>query len=215
MIDGISHRKAAIMCQISQSPTHFIMKHLSLLASIVLIFGSSAATAQEVPEGVKQGIEGKKAPPLGVTEWIQLPDGKDQFDPRILADKVVVLFLFQSTCEACHKREFPVLQELVKEFKGNDGVVFLAIQTPFEKFTSNTELQLKPTAEKYDLDIPFGHLPKTKDLYSINVAYETGGTPWWVVINREGIVEFNGFTMDPEIAKGNIRKLIAGEAIPE
>jgi len=93
--------------------------------------------------------------------------------------------------------------------------VFLAIQTPFQNLTSNTELRLKPTAEKFDLDIPFGHLAKTKDFYSINDAYETGGTPWWVVINREGIVEFNGFTLDPQIAAENIRKLIAGEALPE
>ena len=177
---------------------------------------SGLGTAEKpLPEGVKTGIEGKKAPPLGVTDWIQLPDGADQFDTRTLADKVVVLFLWQSTCEACEKREFPVLQKLVKEFEGNEQIMFLAIQTPFENFTSNSELRLKPTAEKFDLKIPFGHLAKTKDSYSINVAYETGGTPWWVVINKEGIVEFNGYTMDPEIGIANLRKLIAGAALPE
>jgi hypothetical protein len=68
-------------------------------------------------------------------------------------------------------------------------------------------------AEEFDLDIPFGHLAKTKDAYSINVAYETGGTPWWVVINKKGVVEFNGFTMNAEIGAENIRKLIAGEKV--
>ncbi len=191
------------------------MKHLSIFSSLALLSCFFSATAQEVPEGVQKGIEGKKAPPLGVTDWIQLPDGDDQFNSGMLDGKVVVLFLWQSTCEACEKREFPVLQKLVKAFDGVDEVVFLAIQTPFENFTTNSELQLKPTAEKYELSIPFGHLPKTKDLYSINVAYETGGTPWWVVVNKEGIVEFNGFTMNPEIGEQNLKKLIAGEAIPE
>ena len=102
---------------------------------------------------------------------------------------------------------------MVKEFDGNDDVVFLAIQTPFQDYTSNSELMLKPVAEEFDLDIPFGHLAKTKDAYSINVAYETGGTPWWVVINKEGVVEFNGFTMNAEIGAENIRKLIAGEKV--
>lgn len=191
------------------------MKRILLLASAALALSIQPSHSEEVPEGVKQGIEGQKAPPLGVTTWIQLPDGEDQFDASILEDKVVVLFLFQYTCEACQKREFPVLQELVEEFEGNDEIIFLAIQTPFEKFTSNSELQLKPMAEKFDLDIPFGHLPKTKDLYSINTAYETGGTPWWVIINKEGIVEFNGFTIGPEVARENLRKLIAEEALPE
>lgn len=196
-----------------------------IFTSLILPWSSSlaqpevnAATGSEerpLPEGVKTGIEGKKAPPLGVTDWIQLPDGDDQFDPRILGGKIVVLFLWQSTCEACEKREFPVLQKLVKEFEGNDEIVFLAIQTPFENFTSNSELRLKPTAEKFGLKIPFGHLAKTKDNYSINVAYETGGTPWWVVIDKEGIVEFNGYTMDPDIGIANLKKLIAGEKIPE
>lgn len=203
------------------------MKNFFLIISVALILPVTSAVAQAdgenasnseekaSPTGVKTGIEGKKAPPLGVTDWIQLPEGEDQFDTKILGGKVVVLFLWQSTCEACEKREFPVLQKLVKEFEGEKEIIFLAIQTPFENYTSNSELRLKPTAEKFDLKIPFGHLAKTKDQYSINVAYETGGTPWWVVIDKEGIVEFNGYTMDPEIGIANLKKLIAGEEIPD
>jgi len=89
----------------------------------------------------------------------------------------------------------------------------VAIQTPFEDFTTNSELQLRPTAKKFGLDIPFGHLAKTKDNYNINTAYQTAGTPWWVVIDRKGIVVFNDMTMDPDIASANIRKLIAGEEV--
>jgi thiol-disulfide isomerase/thioredoxin len=124
-----------------------------------------------------------------------------------------VILCFQSTCVACEKREFPVLKQLVNEFEGNTEVAFLAIQTPFEDFASNSELQLKPIAEKHGLSIPFGHLAKTKDTYSINVAYETGGTPWWIVIDKEGTVVFNDYTMAPDIAAANIRKLIEGKPV--
>ena len=62
-----------------------------------------------------------------------------------------MILCFQSTCVACEKREFPVLKQLVNEFEGNTEVAFLAIQTPFEDFASNSELQLKPIAEKHGL----------------------------------------------------------------
>jgi thiol-disulfide isomerase/thioredoxin len=170
-------------------------------------------TTEDKKELAPKGIEGKPARPLGVSDWIQLPEGKERLEITDFKDKVLVLFLFQSTCEACKKREFPVLQKLVKEFDGNDGVAFLAIQTPFQDYATNSQLQLKPTAEEFNLDIPFGHLAKTREAYSINAAYETGGTPWWVIIDRKGMVEFNGFTIHPDVAIENIKKLIAGEEL--
>lgn len=177
------------------------------IASFILT-GTAPLAAQPLT-----GIEGRKAPPLGVTTWINLPEGKVRLGLPDFAGKVLVLFCFQNTCEASHEREFPGLQQLVKEFEGDEDIAFLAIQTPFERFTDNSELNLRPIAEKFGLDIPFGHLAKTATEYSINVAYETGGTPWWVVIDKEGVVVFNGHTLDPEVATANLRKLAAGEAV--
>jgi thiol-disulfide isomerase/thioredoxin len=185
------------------------MKYLTTSLLLAIASLTLPLSAQEP----KSGIEGKEAPPLGVTTWIQLPEGKDRLGIPDFKDKVLVILCFQSTCVACEKREFPVLQQLIKEFEGNEGVAFLAIQTPFEDFASNSELQLKPIAQKHNLDIPIGHLAKTKDTYSINVAYETGGTPWWIVIDREGKVVFNDFTMAPDVAAANITKLIAGSPV--
>ena len=167
---------------------------IPFLLSLALCF--TQGEAQEVTQGeaqeVAKGIQGQQAPPLRVTEWIQLPEG---------------------TCEACHKRAFPTLQNLVKQFGDTPGVNFLAIQTPFEDFLDNTELKLAETAEKFDLQIPFGHLSKTPDFYSINAAYRTGGTPWWVIVNRDGVVEYDGFFLNPEVAVENLEKMIAGEPV--
>ncbi len=185
------------------------MKLPSLSLFAALIAFAIPAQSQEP----NKGIEGASAPPLGVSTWIQLPEGKERLGIPDFKDQVVVILCFQSTCVACEKREFPVLKQLVEEFEGQDGVSFLAIQTPFENFATNSELQLKPTAEEHGLDIPFGHLAKTQDTYSINVAYKTGGTPWWIVIDREGKVVFNDFTMAPDIGAENIRKLIAGTPV--
>lgn len=190
------------------------MKRFFLLLLATAVLSPLLLNAQdEAKTEPLKGIEGSKAPALGVQTWINLPEGKERLTLFDFPNKVVVIFLFQSTCEASKKREFPMLQQLVKEFQGIEDVVFLAIQTPFQDYTSNSEFMLKPMAEEFDLDIPFGHLAKTKGAYSINVAYETGGTPWWVVINKEGVVEFNGFTMNAEVGAENIRKLIAGEKV--
>ena len=197
------------MPDFSNPSPHSSMKFFSRSLLFAVTFFAIPLQAQEP----KTGIKGQKAPPLGVTTWIQLPEGKDRLGIPDFKDKVLVVFCFQSTCVACGKREFPVLQQLIKEFKGNEDVAFLAIQTPFEDFATNSELQLKPIAEKHKLDIPIGHLAKTKDTYSINVAYETGGTPWWIVIDREGTVVFNDFTMAPDVAAANIQKLIDGASV--
>lgn len=210
MGEDLFRRNPAIMCQIFQSKDlPLTMKPFSRVLTAALFSILLPLQAQEP----KTGIKGQPAPPLGVTTWIQLPEGKERLGIPDFKDKVVVILCFQSTCIACEKREFPVLQQLVKEFAGNEDVVFLAIQTPFEDFATNSELQLKPIAEKHKLDIPIGHLAKTKDTYSINVAYETGGTPWWIVIDREGTVVFNDFTMAPEIGAANIRKLVEGAPV--
>ncbi|MEM7699275.1 MAG: TlpA family protein disulfide reductase [Verrucomicrobiota bacterium] len=164
------------------------------------------AAAQEP----QKGIQDEKAPPLGVTEWINLPEGRERIGIPDYKGKVLVMLLFQSTCEACHERAFPTLQKLVKKFGDSPEVGFIAIQTPFEDYADNTQMKLEPTAEKFKLTIPFGHLAKTPDVYNINTAYKTGGTPWWVVVDREGTVIYNGFYLNPEEAEKNLAKMIAG-----
>ena len=165
--------------------------------------------AQELPDG----IQGEIAPQLGVTHWIQLPEGKEELELSDFRGKTVVMLFFQHTCPACHKRAFPTFRKLLKKFGDSDGVAFLAIQTPFEDFTDNTEAKLEITAEKFDLDIPIGHLTKTPGFHSLNTAYKTGGTPWWVIVNPLGVVEYNGFYLNPEVAAENIENMIARKPV--
>lgn len=160
-----------------------------------------------------KGIQGVKAPPLGVKSWIQLPEGKETIDISDYEGRTVVMLLFQSTCEACHKRAFPTLKMLVEKFGDREQLAFLAIQTPFEDFSDNTESKLQSTADEFGLTIPFGHLAKTPGFYSINAAYKTGGTPWWIIVNPVGIVDYNGFYLNPDIAVDNLEKILAGKSL--
>lgn len=164
-------------------------------------------------EQVQSGIQGLEAPPLGVKSWIQLPEGMETLDISDYKGKTVVMLLFQSTCEACQKRAFPTLKILVDKFGKTEKIAFLAIQTPFEDFSDNTESKIQASAEKFGLKIPFGHLAKTPGFYSVNTAYKTGGTPWWVIVNPLGKVDYNGFYLNPEVAVENLEKILNGEPI--
>lgn len=158
----------------------------------------------------ERGIEGQEAPLLDIAEWYQLPKGKDKVEITDYPDKIVVLFFFQHWCRASQEREFPVLKNLVEHYKGNKGIVFLAVQTTFEGYLENTYDKLAVCAKKFDLDIPFGQSTKLSGFPAVSRAYKPGGTPWWVIIDRKGIVEYNGFTLNEEEAIKGFDKMLAG-----
>ena len=149
---------------------------------------------------ISYGIAGYKAPELLVDQWIDA-DGKT-IEPIKLGDfdgKFVVLYCFQSWCPGCHSKGFPALQEMTKALKGNDKVVFLAIQTVFEGQEANTYDKLRETQEQYNLNIPFGHDPGDQTSFNISKTmyhYRTGGTPWFIFIDQNNHVVFNDFHLD-------------------
>ena len=189
------------------------MRFCSLIFCLVLTATFAPGLNALGNEQVQSGIQGLEAPPLGVTSWIQLPEDKETLDISDYRGKTVVMLLFQNTCEACQKRAFPTLKILVDKFGDTEKIAFLAIQTPFEDFLDNTESKIQSSAENFGLKIPFGHLAKTPGFYSINAAYRTGGTPWWVIVNQQGKVDYNGFYLNPEVAVENLEKILDGKPV--
>jgi thiol-disulfide isomerase/thioredoxin len=184
------------------------MKRAILLTCLLALAALPTGLRAQQP---LNGIEGEKAPELAVDTWIQLPKGKDRLLLSDYPDKIIVLLFFQHLCRASQERELPVLKNLVEHYKGNDGIVFIAIQTTFESYLDNTADKLPVTAKKFGLKIPFGHSPKLpRGLPSVSRSYKPGGTPWWVIIDREGKVEYNGFVLNEEEAIKGFDKMLAG-----
>jgi thiol-disulfide isomerase/thioredoxin len=152
-----------------------------------------------------RGIKGVLAPELDVPYWID-GKGKPQIPFTISQHrgKWIYLKCFQEWCPACHSIGFPNLQKLVAAFPDNTSVVSAVIQTTFEGFASNTKKSLRKNQLRYGLDLPFGHDPGNIDLPANNPnrysktmgSYRTGGTPWVVIINPDGMVVFNDFHID-------------------
>ena len=172
----------------------------------VLLFSANANAQSEVKNGAKSqtrnlGIVNKKAPEWTVDKWQQLPDKKTKLALKDLEGKVVYAYFFQSWCPGCHSRGFPNMVEVQKKFAGDDDVVFVTIQTVFEGKQTNTSARALATAKKFKLDIPVGHAVSAGSGHSspkIMKDYRTGGTPWTVIIDKQGVVRANDFTIDPE-----------------
>jgi len=90
--------------------------------------------------------------------------------------------------------------------KNDPNVEFVVIQSTFEGHRINTADKLKPTAAKYKLPIPFGQ-SAGGGTPAIMQKYRTRGTPWVVLIDKTGLVQFNNFHLDPAKASSIIDQL--------
>jgi thiol-disulfide isomerase/thioredoxin len=173
----------------------------------VICLAPSHASAQ------RRGIVGRQAPPWQVDTWFQLPADSSTLNVQDYRGKVLYLYGFQSWCPGCHSRGFPTLVELIQRFKDDDRVAFVAIQTTFEGFATNTPSKALATAKQYNLSIPVGHSGIDGRRSGFLRDYRTGGTPWTIIIDSEGVVRFNDFHIDPDKAQHLIEQLLA-EAPP-
>jgi len=75
------------------------------------------------------------------------------------------------------------------------------MQTVFEGFQRNSAKAGEADLKKFDLDIPYGYDPGSDGKRSnILKRYKTRGTPWFVLIDTDGIVQFSDFVIEEDKA---------------
>lgn len=157
----------------------------------------------------RYGIVGRQAPELEVPDWIDAA-GRPAAAFR-LADqrgKWVFLKCFQNWCPGCHSHGFPALQKVATAFQDDPRVAVAAIQTVFEGFSSNTREAVRKLQLRYALRIPMGHDPGNfggERLPATMRRFRTGGTPWIIVIDREGRVVHNSFHVNADAVIAHFR----------
>ena len=167
---------------------------------------------QPVSAAEKYGILGRLAPELDLNTWID-GDG-DATAPIRLGDyrgSVVYLYFFQDWWPGYRKSGFPTLKKITQAYTENDPVKFIAVQTVFEGYRSNTPDKLRQNQVKYGLKIPMAHAagnPDTRQAPQIMKDYRSGGTPWAVVIDPTGQVACVGFHIQDHKAKALTDRLI-------
>jgi hypothetical protein len=144
-----------------------------------------------------------RAPEFNVENWIDANGNKTK--PIKLSDfrgKFKVIYCFQSWCPGCHSKGLPDLKTMIDAIDGNDIVMFLAIQTVFEGHENNTYDKMVATQKRYKLKIPFGHDAGNhgKSRSNIMANYQTGGTPWFLFIDKHDNVVFSDFHLNQKAA---------------
>jgi thiol-disulfide isomerase/thioredoxin len=143
-----------------------------------------------------ENIKPFKASEFQVKNWV---DASGKITEQIyLSDfigKFKVVFCFQSWCAGCHRKGFPDLKNMIESLKANKNVQFLAIQTVFEGYHANTFEKMLELQKRYDLKIPFGHVAgkEGNPFPDIMTNYKTGGTPWFLFIDKQDNVVFSDF----------------------
>lgn len=173
-----------------------------IIKSAALGAAATASAFLSPPSRAQQttrGIEGFEAPEIELDYWIDGDGEPANFSVLESRGKWVFLKCFQDWCPGCHSSGFPTLQAFSKRFHGHPKVAIAAIQTVFEGFTSNTLEDVRKLQLRYDLPNIMGHDPGNPETHERPVtmqAYVTGGTPWLILINPEGVVVYNNFHVD-------------------
>lgn len=147
------------------------------------------------------GIQGQHAPELEVAYWIDRHGNPTEFTLAQAEGQWVFLKCFQSWCPGCHSHGFPALQTIAKALADHPAVTVAAIQTTFEGFSTNTKEKVRQIQLRYELDITMGHdagNPAGDHRPSTMSNYNTGGTPWMILIDPERRVVFNDFSVNAE-----------------
>lgn len=145
------------------------------------------------------GVEGFKAKEFDVKDWIDANGKKtDQIKLADYKGKFKIVYCFQHWCPGCHSKGLPDLKKMSIALQDSDKVAFLAIQTVFEGHSSNTYDKIVATQKKYNLKIPFGHDAGDDGKSKSNIMsnYQTGGTPWFILIDKYDNVVFADFHLN-------------------
>ncbi len=171
--------------------------YLKSTTSFIALFSAMTnITAAGSTKNEKYGIEGRVAPEIELDSWIDADGNNNFWSITEQRGKWVYLYCFQDWCSGCHAHGFPALKKLSDAFPNSDVISIAAIQTVFEGFLVNTQSDVKKLQQQYALPISMAHdagsaigdhRPQTMK------KYNTGGTPWTIIINPHGIVVFNDY----------------------
>ncbi len=196
--------------EFNQKRRQFITQSAGIVGAAGLVLsGSTLADTKAVQEEAKQttearkkdryGIKGEQAPEIKLDYWID-KDGKPaEFSVLENRGKWVFLKCFQNWCPGCHASGFLTLKAFADEFWDHPQVAIAGIQTVFEGVSANAKSDVRKLQLRYDLPITMGHDEgdPSGDRFPKTVRnYFTGGTPWLILIDPNGMVVFNNFHVD-------------------
>lgn len=145
-------------------------------------------------ENAEYGIVGEQAPDFQIEDWWDESGNKANYYVSDFSNKVLILFCWADWCPACKSHGYDEMLAIQDKYLDNPQVEMLGIQTVWEGKMQNTKAKVKKVREKYGFKIPMAYDDgdvNTAYRSSIMTNYKTAGTPWFIVIDKQGKVTFN------------------------
>jgi AhpC/TSA family len=167
-----------------------------------------------LPPAPEFGMVGEKAPAIKVSSWRNLPDNQTRCELQDFVGKVVVLMLFQTTCEYSEEDAMPLMAELYQKHKDDPEVQFLSVLASFPQSQDNTLENAVAMCERFNLPIPIGK-DLSQDIENTVCKQLKGlGSPWFVMIDKQGVIVLNGMPADI-VDRNVINRIKRGEKVME
>lgn len=145
---------------------------------------------------------GKPAPALAVDEWVRgRPTTLDE-----LKGKVVLLDIFQIICPGCHKAH-PEIVRMQKQYK-EDGFEVLGLAVVFELLGAQTPEKIRRYVDEKAYPYP---VALDQGLIETFRLYGARGTPYTVIIDRQGRIRYLDF-FRLGLVESTIRRLLDEDA---
>ena len=131
------------------------------------------------------------APELQVSQWLNAPE---PLSLAALRGRVVVVHTFQMLCPGCVSHGLPLARRIREAFPAQELVV-LGLHTVFEHHAVMTAAALKVFLHEYRIGYPVGIDRPAPDgpVPCTMQAYDLGGTPGLLLIDRAGRLRLNHF----------------------
>jgi len=200
---------ARIRTALAATLTVFVLCTSHLYAAENYAAAKGVQKSLPVLEGV---VAPHPAPAWDIEQWINADPGNVETN----RDKVIVIDFFQMWCPGCNSFTGPLMQQWQDRFSeeiASGDLLLVKIHTVFEGHDYQTVDRLKKYLVEKGITMPVGvdrhlgisHRPETK------IRYKTKGTPEVVMIDREGMIQFQQFGwFDPAAAEKAIEYLLGG-----
>jgi hypothetical protein len=171
-------------------PIAFLREHGAVSASFIV-------TPGEIRPDQRRNVLGVPAPPWNVDEVLR-PAAASRLDVAEFKGRVIVLICFDAACPGSLSRGLPALENLARHYRSDVDVVVVGLQTPTSGNRRNSLAALKQLAARLSVVQRLGHCGPAEAAPAMIEDYQICGTPWVVLIDRDGLVQLSNYVVRPE-----------------
>lgn len=132
--------------------------------------------------------------PLPAWSIEKIWEGQKLPEPRDFIGNPLLILIFSLGCPGCVGRAIPFANKMVYEYEGKLPV--LGIHTNFEGIDFSVE-RFTQAKEEFYIRFP---MYKDRNFHDTFYDYGAGGTPHWILVDKEGKVVYSIFGSDPNNA---------------